>query len=340
MGCGELLSVPLVFLSLFSHENVPVLNTGTTDDDGKCELIGTFSLMTQAILGMLCLSSLLIKRFYEYPIRRTWPVWIFDVSKQLIGALGVHIFNVILSMVKTAPEIWLTQNNNNSSDPDDDNTKDPCDWYFLNIVLDCTIGVYILYHVFKIMNKICRDYWHITQIESGEYGPNPNKPSTKAFLKRLIVYFTSLMITKIILYGLVECFETQLLWFTSHVLLIWLNEYPDEFEIFIVMFIVPIIMNCLQLILIDNFIRNQMWININKRMRLEFPNFSDETESVQQQDIIQAQREEEEEEEQRKYLLMNDSTEGGNNNHSSSSSNDTLLGESHNKSNYGSYNDV
>ena len=43
--------------------------------------------MTQAILGMLCLSSLLIKRFYEYPIRRTWPVWIFDVSKQLIGAL-------------------------------------------------------------------------------------------------------------------------------------------------------------------------------------------------------------------------------------------------------------
>ena len=62
------------------------------------------------------------------------------------------------------------------------------------------------------------------------------------------------------------------------------------------MFIVPIIMNCLQLILIDNFIRNQMWININKRMRIEFPNFSDETESVQQQDIIQAQREEEEEE--------------------------------------------
>ena len=78
------------------------------------------------------------------------------------------------------------------------------------------------------------------------------------------------MITKIILYGLVECFETQLLWFTSHVLLIWLNEYPDEFEIFIVMFIVPIIMNCLQLILIDNFIRNQMWININKRMRINF----------------------------------------------------------------------
>ena len=79
------------------------------------------------------------------------------------------------------------------------------------------------------------------------------------------------------------------------------------------MFIVPIIMNCLQLILIDNFIRNQMWININKRMRIEFPNFSDETESVQQQDIIQAQREEEEEEEQRKYLLMNNTTEGSDN---------------------------
>ncbi|CAX43387.1 vacuolar membrane protein, putative [Candida dubliniensis CD36] len=352
MGCGELLSVPLVFLSLFSNENVPFYkteNATSSDDvnDGKCELIGTFSLMTQAILGMLCLSSLLIKRFYEYPIRRTWPVWIFDVSKQLIGALGVHIFNVILSMVKTAPEIWLIKNNiSDDGDNDNDNyddsgdTKDPCDWYFLNIVLDCTIGVYILYHVFKTMNKICQDYWHITQIESGEYGPNPNKPSTKAFLKQLMVYFTSLMITKIILYGLVECFENQLLWFTSHILLIWLNEYPDEFEIFIVMFIVPIIMNCLQLILIDNFIRNQMWININKRMRLEFPNFSDETESVQQQDIIQAQREEEEQQQKQKLQFSNNTIQDGNNYSSSSSNSDSLLGESHNKSNYGTYNDV
>lgn len=271
-------------------------------DDGKCELIGTFSLFTQAVLGVLCVSSLLAKRyFYEYPIRRTWPVWCFDVSKQLIGAFGVHIFNVILSMLKTAPEfvLMMRRNRNGGSNGgnggdgggdggDDDNdtsdNDDPCDWYFLSIVLDCTIGVYILYLVFKSMNYILKHYFRATQINSGEYG-NVNHPSFRAFAKQLAVYFSSLMITKIILYGIVEIFERQLLWITSHILLAWLDEYPDEFEIFMVMFIIPIVMNCLQLILIDNFIRNQMWVDGNKLLSLRFPKWDLESASVRKREI-------------------------------------------------------
>lgn len=221
-------------------------------DDGKCELIGTFSLLTQAVLGMFCLSSLIVKRFYEYPVRRTWAVWSFDVSKQLIGAMGVHVVNVLISILKAAEPV-----DPQPADPDDDG-DDPCDWYFLNIVFDCTIGVYVLYLVFKAVNKICKDYLHITHIESGRYG-DPAKPLFTAFFKQLGIYFWSLMITKAILYGFMELFERQLLWTTSHILLIWLDEYPDELEIFIVMFVVPIVMNCLQLVLIDNFIRNQ-WV--------------------------------------------------------------------------------
>lgn len=218
------------------------------DKGGKCELVGTFSLVTQAILGLLCLSSLLFKRLYEYPVRRTWQVWSFDVSKQLIGALGVHVFNVLLSIIKTLPVSLFKKK------PDE---EDPCDWYFLNIVFDCTIGVYILYLVFRGVNKVAGHYLKVTQIESGEYGPDPRRPSVRAYAKQLGLYFLSLMITKFVLYGIVECFETQLLWITSHVLLVWLDEYPDEFEIFVVMFVVPIVLNCLQLILIDNFIQDQ-----------------------------------------------------------------------------------
>ncbi|KAI5960648.1 uncharacterized protein KGF55_004541 [Candida pseudojiufengensis] len=246
-------------------------------ENNGCELIGTFSLLTQALLGLLCLSSLILKRFYEYPIRRTWPVWIFDVSKQLIGALGVHIFNIMLSVLKTAPEVFTKE----EEDDDEDNA---CDWYFLNMVLDCTIGVYILYLVFKLLNYICKNYFHITQIKSGEYG-NINKPSVKAWLKQLVIYFTSLMITKIILYLFVEIFEVELIWITSHILLRWLDEYSNEFEIFIVMFIIPILLNCLQLILIDNFLKNQVWFNSNKLLKLKYPNFNDESESVRNREI-------------------------------------------------------
>lgn len=257
------LIIPITFYA--DHIKIPPNDDNSSDDDNKCELIGTFSLLTQAFLGFLCLSSLIVKRFYEYPIRRTWPVWAFDVSKQLIGATGVHIVNVFLSIIKSRDKSIPLKifDSNDDNDDNDDGTDDPCDWYFLNIVFDCTIGVFVLYLVFKGVNRVCRDYFKVTQIESGQYGSNPNKPSFRAFMKQLTVYFSCLMITKLIVYAFMEYFEGPLLWTTSHILLIWLDEYPDEFEIFVVMFVVPVVMNCLQLILIDNFIQNQVMHKVN-----------------------------------------------------------------------------
>lgn len=335
----DIKGIPMFVLSAILPVSFAVkgVSRGTNEGDGKCELIGTFSLITQAFLGLLCLSSLIIKRSYEYPVRRTWPVWLFDVLKQLIGALGVHVFNVLLSIIKTTPDIG---SEGSDTPPPDAGMDDPCDWYFLNIVLDCTIGVYILYLVFKAMNKVCTQYLHITQIESGQYGPDANNPSTRAFLKQLAVYFTSLMITKFLLYGIVECFETQLLWFTSHVLLIWLDVYPDEFEIFIVMFVVPIFMNCLQLILIDNFIQNQIWSSANRRVYVSHHNLPGETDSVLRGEV-QAILEQEYVEHDPKHGPLARAIEG------SSSTTSTVNGDTvkpsgtlSNESSYGTFTDV
>ncbi|CAH6719596.1 vacuolar membrane protein [[Candida] jaroonii] len=225
------------------------------DDDNKCELIGTFSLLTQASLGLLCLSSLIVKRYYEWPNRRTWKIWFFDVSKQLFGAFGVHIVNVMLSILKTKkdPSTTIDGDSDDGSGGWETDDDDPCNWYFLNIVFDCTVGVYILYWVFKGCNHICKNYFHMTKIKSGEYG---DPPSLVAYFKQLSIYFTSLMITKVILFFAMNIFSLQLVWITSHILLGWLDDYPDELEIFIVIFVVPIFMNCLQLILVDNIIKN------------------------------------------------------------------------------------
>ncbi|OBA20097.1 hypothetical protein METBIDRAFT_33057 [Metschnikowia bicuspidata var. bicuspidata NRRL YB-4993] len=255
-------------LSLFSY-SLPTISTYTSlensDSDGKCELVGTFSLLTQAFLGLLCLLSLIIKRFYENPVRRTWQVWFYDVSKQVVGSFGVHVFNLILSILKSLPSQVFSKSARGVCDESNECTGDPCDWYFLSIVLDCTIGVYILYLVLLFVSLLCKDYLGITQIESGEYGPDVHRPSFKAFLKQLALYFGSLMITKLALYGLVECFETQLLWITSHIILSWLDEYPNEFEIFVVMFVVPVFMNCLQLILVDNIIQKKEIHELNHK---------------------------------------------------------------------------
>lgn len=276
-SCGYILFFPSYIMSLgifdcilafFSTALLVKFTSAPSkgDEDGKCELVGTFSLLTQAFLGLLCLLSLIVKRFYEYPLRRTWKVWFFDVSKQVIGAFGVHVFNVLLSILKALPEADATQRKGGDTCDGDECGGDPCDWYFLSIVLDCTIGVYVLYVVLSGVSHVCKRYIHMTDIESGDYGPDPRKPSVKAYFKQLGLYFGSLMITKFILYGFVECFETQLLWITSHILLAWLDEYPNEVEIFIVMFVVPVFMNCLQLILVDNFIQNQFVHDTNIKL--------------------------------------------------------------------------
>lgn len=354
---SDILSLPVIILSLVLPVSFNARsNNDSSPDDGKCELIGTFSLLTQAFLGLLCLLSLIIKRSYEYPIRRTWSVWFFDVSKQLIGALGVHIFNVLLSLIKLgdlgdeiADKLKLPKVPNSPVvAPPASEGSDPCDWYFLNIVFDCTVGVFILYHVFKVVTKFCKSYLGITQIESGQYGPDVNRPSVRAYLKQLLIYFTSLMITKLILFVAMECFETQLLWITKHILLVWLDEYPDEFEIFIVMFVVPIFMNCLQLVLIDNFIRNQVWLRVNKRMHEEHPN--DRDVQVQQQEIAELLQEELLAQEEVQIVVTDNENqiqskqslqihECVNNSDSSDSSHSTLVDKKQ-KNSYGTFDEV
>lgn len=246
MVCGTLalLWVPQALVLLFYD----VHDLGKhKKPDQKCELVGTFSLITQAALGLLCLLLLIIKRNYEYPIRRTWKVWSFDVLKQLVGAFGVHVFNVFLLILKSQDDALHLL-------ADDDVDDDPCDWYFLSIVLDCTIGVYILYLVFSWLNQFCKKTLGITEIDSGEYG---DPPKYRAYFKQLTIYFLALMITKLLVFAIVELFQDQLLWITHNIILLWLNEYPEEVEIFMVMFVIPVVMNCLQLVLIDNIIQNQ-----------------------------------------------------------------------------------
>ncbi len=44
------------------------------------------------------LTSLLVKRQFFEKSRRTWKVWLFDVSKQLIGQALVHASNLLVSL--------------------------------------------------------------------------------------------------------------------------------------------------------------------------------------------------------------------------------------------------
>lgn len=106
--------------------------------NSKCELFGAFGYIVQAILGVIAFLTLVAKRYLEKP-RRPWKIWFFDASKQLISALVIHMFNLLLSVLLTNKE-----------------SSDQCVWYFLTLLLDCTLGVLVTYIIMWFIDGLAK----------------------------------------------------------------------------------------------------------------------------------------------------------------------------------------
>ncbi len=66
-------------------------------EPGQCELLsGFFSYFLQAVIAVLALATLLYKRKIEKP-QRDFVTWGFDVTKQLVGSVLVHMWNIGLA---------------------------------------------------------------------------------------------------------------------------------------------------------------------------------------------------------------------------------------------------
>jgi STIMATE family len=103
----------------------------------------------------------------------------------MIGALELHFANIFLSDIASSLGA-------DSLEPH----PNPCVWYapslfglmeryFLNLFVDCTIGVPILWVNLKILHRICR-YLRLKGTRSGDYGGPPYK--WKWWLKQVVVY--------------------------------------------------------------------------------------------------------------------------------------------------------
>ena len=78
-----------------------------------------------------------------------------DTSKQAISASLVHFVNLFLAII--------TPNQNYSN---------PCIFYFLNLGLDTTVGVYIVYVFLAWINRGASAIG-VTDITMGQYGTPP-----------------------------------------------------------------------------------------------------------------------------------------------------------------------
>ncbi|KAG4305764.1 hypothetical protein PORY_000674 [Pneumocystis oryctolagi] len=199
----------------------------------RCEILGPFSLLVQGILGTLILFSLLIKRYWEFP-RRSFKIWFFDVSKQIIGAGVVHILNVIISDV-----IGFNEKEKRFSNP--------CVWYLLNIMIDTTLGVPILWLALRTIGKICI-FMGCHGTKSGDYDGDP--PRIAWWWKQMLIYILCLIFMKI---SIIPILKIPVLDNIANWLLSWTIS-QEKLQIFFTMFLIPLIMNILQYWIIDTII--------------------------------------------------------------------------------------
>jgi hypothetical protein len=209
-----------------------------TDDDSlldrrSCQLLGPTALIVQALMGVLVILSLVYKRHRE-PQKRPWRIWLFDVSKQIVGQMFVHGVNVLIS------DLGSHHNAGNA-----------CTYYFLNVLIDTTLGVAIIYIVHHGLTYLLAKKFRFKGYESGQYG---SPPSTAYWARQAAVYVFALTTMKMLVVGLFTVWPG-----ISKVgdwLLSWTAiGHGDAFQVIFVMGLFPIIMNILQFWLIDSIVK-------------------------------------------------------------------------------------
>ncbi|CAL1700369.1 unnamed protein product [Somion occarium] len=183
---------------------------------------------------MVCLHWILTSRYllttgyHLLPFRYRW----FDVSKQVAGQMFVHGVNVLISGIVA----HFSSGN-------------ACVLYFLNILLDTTLGVAIIYLILHVSTYVLTEKFQLKGFESGKYS---NPPSISYWIRQTAVYVFSLTTMKL---SVVALFA---LWPGIFKMGEWLLGFlgPSEAaQVIFTMGLFPIFMNVVQFWLIDSIVK-------------------------------------------------------------------------------------
>ncbi|CEM22556.1 unnamed protein product [Vitrella brassicaformis CCMP3155] len=245
----------------------------------RCELLGrfgSFGWWVQGLLGLISFSSLIIKRQRER-VKRSWLVFGLDSSKQAAGALTLHLLNLLfaegLSGLARQPH------------------HDPCNWYWVNIMVDTTLGVLVTYLLLQQARKLLhlsgdREFGNYVRqdvpsdlfvhgraapdehslsprrgLVGGEARGEGGGPSLlssvdwRKWLRQLGLWEAIVVAMKMLMLMLMLAASAPLGWLAD-TLLSPLDGLPKG-KLVVVMVLTPLIMNAFQYWVTDNFIKRQ-----------------------------------------------------------------------------------
>ena len=233
------------------------LEESKNNENSKCEMFGGFGFLIQGILGAAAFSVLILKRYIEKP-RRPWKIWFYDVAKQIISSVVLHLFNLIISAILSS----------------DEQDADACVWYFVTVFLDCTLGAFLSYIFIWLTDGIANSSdW--TFLKTGLYyeeikiGNKKNYQLIwKKYLSQLGVWLTITLIVKIILLIMLKICKLFLVNLGTFFLSPFTNA---KIRLVMVMIIFPVILNALYFWVVDNILKlkesDKGEINLNEEKK-------------------------------------------------------------------------
>jgi hypothetical protein len=173
----------------------------------SCQLMDNFAIFVQISLCFTAILTLIYKRSKEKP-QRPIEIWTLDVSKQFIGAGIMHFINIGIS--------YATDNN-------------LCAVYFLNVAMDTTLGVFMLWCWIKLIQKLLDK----ANISIGPYYSTPvDKRTMLLWLQQLIVFLLAIVLSKICFYEVLIINED---WLSKlgELAISWTNNNPKLQTVFV-----------------------------------------------------------------------------------------------------------
>jgi STIMATE family len=217
-----------------------------------CRLIpGVLGLALQGILFLGVCMVLLVKKQLDEP-PRSWATFLADSSKQLIGAGWLHVMNLLCS--------WALDALDRQGEASEAEGGDACDWYFINIVVDCSLGVILEFLILRgwsfaierLGSPGCSE-----ALESGQYyepvgyGQQPCF-QRRRYVKQLLLWLLVVAQMKLVLVALFLAMHSRLVRLAHSSLA---PIHSEEAKLVAVMVVVPSAMNTLQVWLVDAFIK-------------------------------------------------------------------------------------
>lgn len=196
-----------------------------------------FTSFVQALLALIALASLYVKRHHEKP-RRKFMTWWLDVSKQGIGAVYAHVANMYIAAVIS------------SFSRGDYVLKDQCAWYAISFVTDTTVGLFFSLLFLGLLNAEAKKRNWTSLMNTGVYeGPDG------------MIHWRNQLISWMIILTLVKVPVVLVMWIFSPILSragdFLFAPFQDNirFELLFVMIIFPGLCNFFYFWIADHYLK-------------------------------------------------------------------------------------